>query len=108
MDNQGKQGIKIIRISRSEHCRRYFQKLLKRITAENDIQKYSTKEKPLGRPRLRWENRIKENVEKVKPKENWKELSYEREVWRRTLDVMVKTTIEEVTQNAFLDNFFPL
>jgi len=39
--------------------------------------------RPLGRPRLRWEDRVKEDVEKIKPGEDWKELSLERENWRQ-------------------------
>jgi len=30
--------------------------------------------RPLGSPRLRWEDRVEEDVEKVKPGEEWKEL----------------------------------
>jgi hypothetical protein len=39
--------------------------------------------RPQRRPRLRWEDRVKEDVEKVKPGDDWKELSLERESWRR-------------------------
>jgi len=38
---------------------------------------------PLKRPILRWEDRVKEDVEKVKPGEDWKELSFERECWSK-------------------------
>lgn len=39
--------------------------------------------RPLGRPRLRWEDRVKEVVDKVKSGEDWKKLSLERENWRQ-------------------------
>lgn len=42
-----------------------------------------TRKKPLGRSRLRWENRVKEDVKKVKPREDWKEISLEKENWRQ-------------------------
>lgn len=44
--------------------------------------------RPLGRPRLKWEDRVKENVEKIKL-EDLKELALERESWRQKLDGMV-------------------
>lgn len=39
--------------------------------------------RPLGRPRLRWEDRIKEDIEKVRPGLDWKELALDRETWRQ-------------------------
>ena len=47
------------------------------------IEKVPQGKRPLGRPRLRWEDRVKEDVEKVKPGEEWKVLSLERESWRQ-------------------------
>ena len=47
------------------------------------IERVPQGKRPLGRPRLRWEDRVKEDVEKVKPGEDWKELSLERESWRQ-------------------------
>jgi len=38
--------------------------------------------RPLGRPRLRWEDRIKEDIEKVRPGLDWKELALDRKTWR--------------------------
>jgi hypothetical protein len=38
---------------------------------------------PLGRPRLRWDDRVKEDVEKVRPGMDWKNLSLDREIWRQ-------------------------
>jgi len=35
--------------------------------------------RPLGRPRLRWEDRVKEDVGKIKPGIDWKELSLDWE-----------------------------
>lgn len=35
--------------------------------------------RPLGRPKLRWKGRIKEQVKKVRPGIDWKELSLDRE-----------------------------
>jgi len=39
--------------------------------------------KPLGRPRLKWDDGIKEAVVKVRPGTGRKELSSNREIWRR-------------------------
>jgi len=39
--------------------------------------------RPLGRPRLRWEDRIKEDIEKVRPGLDFKELALGRETWRQ-------------------------
>lgn len=39
--------------------------------------------RPLGRPRLRWENRVKEGIEKVKPGVDWKKLALDREIWKQ-------------------------
>jgi len=39
--------------------------------------------RPLGRPRLRWEDRIKEDIENVRPGLDWKELALDRETWRQ-------------------------
>lgn len=39
--------------------------------------------RPLGRPKLRWEDRVKEDIEKVKPGTDWKELALDRETWRQ-------------------------
>lgn len=53
---------------------------LLRIQRENSPQ---GKQRPLGRPRLRWEDRIQEDVKKVKPEMDWKKLSLDKEIWRR-------------------------
>ncbi|KAL4126538.1 hypothetical protein QTP88_010759 [Uroleucon formosanum] len=48
------------------------------------VQENASKGKrPLGRPRLRWEDRIKEDLEKVRPGLDWKELALDRETWRQ-------------------------
>jgi len=39
--------------------------------------------RPLGRPRLRWEDRIKEDIKKVRPGFDWKVLALDRETWRQ-------------------------
>lgn len=38
---------------------------------------------PLGRLRLRWEDRVKEDIEKVRPGIDWKALVLNREMWRQ-------------------------
>jgi len=40
------------------------------------------RKKPLERPRLRWEDRVMEDVGKIKPGIDWKKLSLDRENWR--------------------------
>jgi hypothetical protein len=35
---------------------------------------------PLRRPRLRWEDRVKEDIEKVRPGMDWKDLALDREI----------------------------
>lgn len=37
--------------------------------------------RPLGRRRLRWADRVKKYVVKVRPEMDWKELSLGREIW---------------------------
>jgi len=39
--------------------------------------------RPLGRPRLRWEDCGKKEVKKVDPRVNWRELAKDRERWRK-------------------------
>lgn len=39
--------------------------------------------KLLGRPRIRWEDRVKEYVGKVRLGIDWMELSLNREIWRQ-------------------------
>lgn len=39
--------------------------------------------RPLGKPRLRWEDRIKEDIKKVRPAMDWKELALDKETWRQ-------------------------
>jgi hypothetical protein len=39
--------------------------------------------RPLGRPRLHWEDRIKEEIEKVRLGLDWKELALDKETWRQ-------------------------
>ncbi|KAF0771728.1 putative transposon-derived protein F52C9.6 [Aphis craccivora] len=39
--------------------------------------------RPLGRPRLRWEDRIKEYIEKVRLGLDWKQLALDRKTWRQ-------------------------
>jgi len=38
---------------------------------------------PHGRPRIRWEDRVKEDIEKVRPGMDWKDLTLVREMWRQ-------------------------
>jgi len=40
--------------------------------------------RPLGRPRLRWEDRVKEDIEKVRPGMDWTVLALDRVMWRTT------------------------
>lgn len=39
--------------------------------------------RPLGRPRLRWEDRIKKDVKAVDPIVHWREVAEDRERWRK-------------------------
>jgi len=38
---------------------------------------------PLGRPRLRQEDKVKEEIEKVRPGMDWKDLALDRKMWSK-------------------------
>jgi hypothetical protein len=38
---------------------------------------------PFGRPRSRWEDRVKDDIEKVGTGADWKDLALDREMWRQ-------------------------
>ncbi|CAH1722426.1 unnamed protein product [Aphis gossypii] len=47
------------------------------------IKENPTWKRPLGRPRLRWEDRIKKEVKAVEPNTQWREAAEDRERWRQ-------------------------
>jgi hypothetical protein len=53
--------------------------LIKAVIKENP-----TGKRPLGRPRLRWKDRIKKDVKAVEPNTQWREAAEDRKRWRQT------------------------
>jgi hypothetical protein len=51
---------------------------IKMVIKENPIGK-----RPLGRSRLRWEDRIKNDVKAVEPNIQWRKVAEDRERWRQ-------------------------
>ncbi|KAL4123060.1 hypothetical protein QTP88_015292 [Uroleucon formosanum] len=46
------------------------------------IEKEPNGKRPLGRPKLRWEDGVKKEVEKVEPGVKWREVAEDRDRWQ--------------------------
>lgn len=61
-----------------QYARRKEESLLKTV-----LGKCITRKRSLGRPRPRWDDGVTEDVKKIKPRVDWKEISLDREKWKK-------------------------
>jgi len=69
--------IKKRRIVWAEHAWRKHDSLIRRVIEENPEGR-----RPLGRPRLRWEDYVKRDAETVEPENHWQEVAEDRDRWQ--------------------------
>jgi hypothetical protein len=65
------------KLSWTEHAWRKQGTLVKWVIEEDPIGK-----RPLGRPRLRWEDGVKREVEKIEPGIKWRKVANDRDRWQ--------------------------
>lgn len=69
--------IKKRRLRWAGHAFRDQNSLLRMVLEQNPVEK-----RPLGRPKLRWEDIVKKDVEDLGGEVNWKNLTMYRDSWR--------------------------
>jgi len=65
------------RLSWAGHAWRKQGTLVKRVIEEDPMGK-----RPLGRPKLRWEDSVKREIEKIEPDTKWREAAEDRDRWQ--------------------------
>jgi exonuclease III len=69
--------IKKRRLVWAGHAWRKHESLIKKVIEENPVGR-----RPLGRPRLRWEDCVKKDTETVEPNSHWRDLAEDRDRWQ--------------------------
>lgn len=70
---------KRLKLADMQYARRKEESLLKTV-----LEKCTTRKRSLGRPRPRWDDGVTEDVKKIKPRVDWKEILLDREKWKKT------------------------
>ncbi|VVC38751.1 Reverse transcriptase domain [Cinara cedri] len=69
--------IKKRRLVWARHAWRKHDSLIRRVIEENPVGR-----RPLGRPRLRWEDCVRRDTETVEPEYHWQEVAEDRDIWQ--------------------------